>query len=50
VHGGGFACTMIAYVPTALTEKLVKDLKAVFGGDNVFEISIRNSGTIQVEI
>ncbi len=50
VHGGGFAGTMIAYVPTALTEKLVKDLKAVFGGDNVFEISIRNSGTRQVEI
>lgn len=50
VHGGGFAGTMIAYVPTDITGALVKDLKAVFGADNVFEISIRNSGTRQIEI
>lgn len=50
VHGGGFAGTMIAYVPTELTEQLVKQMKAVFGADNVFEIAIRNSGSRQVEI
>lgn len=50
VHGGGFAGTMIAYIPSDLTAKLVGELKAVFGENNVFEISIRNSGTRQVEI
>ena len=50
VHGGGFAGTMIAYVPSSITNELVTSLKAVFGADNVFEISIRNSGTRQVEL
>lgn len=50
VHGGGFAGTMIAYVPSDLTSELVKKLKAVFGTDNVFQISIRNSGTRMIEI
>lgn len=50
VHGGGFAGTMIAYVPSSITKQLVQGLTQVFGGDNVFEISIRNSGTRQIEI
>ncbi len=50
VHGGGFAGTMIAYVPSDLTSELVTKLKSVFGTDNVFQISIRNSGTRMIEI
>lgn len=50
VHGGGFAGTMIAYVPSNITKKLVGELISVFGEDNVFEIAIRNSGSRQVEI
>lgn len=49
VHGGGFAGTMIAYVPSDTTSTLTDNLKAVFGADNVFVISIRNSGTRQIE-
>ncbi len=50
VHGGGFAGTMIAYVPQKYTNKLVKCLSEVFGSNNVFEITIRNSGTKMLKI
>lgn len=48
VHGGGFAGTMIAYVPHSVTNNLTKELYKVFGDNNVFVIAIRNSGTRQV--
>lgn len=50
VHGGGFAGTMIAYVPHDCTTGLVAALNKVFGENNVFVIAIRNSGTRMVDV
>ncbi len=50
VHGGGFAGTMIAYVPKNYTTDMVDTLSKVFGSDNVFVISIRNSGAKMLAI
>lgn len=50
VHGGGFAGTMIAYVPKYITNCIVSTLSPVFGEDNIFSISIRNSGAREVII
>lgn len=50
VHGGGFAGTMIAYVPNDIADKIIATLAPVFGEDNIFSISIRNSGARQVII
>ena len=50
VHGGGFAGTMIAYIPKHYTAEMVSKLSQIFGNDNVFEIAIRNSGTKMLNI
>ena len=48
VHGGGFAGTIMAFVPDALHEKYVKTLGAVFGDDAVITLSIRKYGGVEV--
>lgn len=48
VHGGGFAGTIIAYVGKDKCEDYVRNMSAVFGGENVFVIGVRNEGTCKV--
>lgn len=50
VHGGGFAGTIIAYVNPENAALIAESLEKPFGKENIFNISIRNSGTRQVEI
>lgn len=49
VHGGGFAGTVIAFVPSAVYETYIYEMKRVFGDDNVFTTDIRMIGSTQVD-
>ncbi len=48
VHGGGFAGTIQAFVPTDLVEEYKKQLDAVFGEDSCRVLQIRPVGGIKV--
>lgn len=50
VHGGGFAGTIIAYVPSNTSSKVISALTGAFGSENIFKIGIRNSGACLVEL
>lgn len=50
VHGGGFAGTVIAYVEKSCTYQYIEKMKSVFGGENVFKLNIRESGSCRVEV
>ncbi len=46
VHGGGFAGTIQAFVPTELVEAYKKTLEAVFGEGNVYVLKVRKYGAV----
>jgi galactokinase len=48
VHGGGFAGTIMAFVPEPLLEIYRKTLEAVFGEGSCLTLSIRAAGGIEV--
>lgn len=48
VHGGGFAGTIQAFVPNELVEKYTDAMKAVFGDDACYILSIRPVGGVQI--
>jgi len=48
VHGGGFAGTVQAYVPTEDAEGFVKLLESVFGEGSCYLLKIRLSGAVKV--
>ena len=49
VHGGGFAGTILSFVKKDKAAKYVEYLAKVFGDKNVFAISVRNSGPVEVK-
>lgn len=48
VHGGGFAGTVQAYVPTENAQDFVKLLESVFGEGSCYLLHIRLSGAVKV--
>lgn len=48
VHGGGFAGTIQAFVPDELIEEYTNAMKAVFGDDSCYILSIRPVGGIEL--
>ena len=50
VHGGGFAGTIQAFVPNDLVEEYTAQMKAVFGDDATYVLSVRPYGGVQFEI
>ena len=48
VHGGGFAGTVLAFVPEGEAPAFAERLSAVFGRENLFEIGIRNCGVTEL--
>ncbi len=49
VHGGGFAGTIQAFVPTDLIDKYVETLEHTFGKGKCHKLFIRPQGSIKVE-
>ncbi|MFW6042845.1 MAG: galactokinase [Marinilabiliaceae bacterium] len=49
VHGGGFAGTIQAFVPSDLVDEYVQTLEHVFGKGNCHPLFIRNEGAIMLE-
>lgn len=49
VHGGGFAGTILAFVPNDQTRSYFELMQAVYGDNAVMKVSIRNHGTSHVE-
>lgn len=49
VHGGGFAGTIQAFVPTNLIDKYVETLEHTFGKGKCHKLFIRPQGSIKVE-
>ena len=50
VHGGGFAGTIIAYMPKAVVKDYIEKMTPVFGEENIFHVEVRNCGTCKVEL
>lgn len=50
VHGGGFAGTIIAFVPQDMTLNYIKNMQKIFGNENVIEVSLRNTGAALIKI
>lgn len=50
VHGGGFAGTMLAMLDIGDADKYIEYMSGIFGAENLFKLSIRPKGTVQVEV
>ncbi len=50
VHGGGFAGTIQAFVPSGLLDQYVKTLEHIFGKGSCHPLFIRSQGTGKVDI
>lgn len=44
VHGGGFAGTLLAFIPTSESAYYIGEMQKVFGADQVLKMAIRSSG------
>jgi galactokinase len=49
VHGGGFAGTIQAFLPTATVSEYVKRMQRVFGDHAVSVLKIRSQGTMKID-
>jgi len=50
VHGGGFAGTIQAFVPSALVDTYIRTLEHAFGNGACHKLFIRQKGAVRVEI
>ena len=50
VHGGGFAGTILAFVPDELVESYVSGMEATFGKGSARILRVRQSGAARVEL
>lgn len=50
VHGGGFAGTIIAFVPDNITNSYIDFMQSVFNKENVLKLNLRNIGVAKLEI
>ncbi|MDX1701672.1 MAG: hypothetical protein R3250_13685, partial [Melioribacteraceae bacterium] len=46
VHGGGFAGTILAFLPKELVENYIKEIEPIFGKNSVTVLAIRQYGTL----
>lgn len=49
VHGGGFAGTILTFVPQEQVKSFFDLMHALYGENSAFRVMIRNHGTVQVE-
>jgi galactokinase len=50
VHGGGFAGTILAFVPDAMLGQYLSSMRAVFGADTCHALSIRTAGAVMLDL
>lgn len=50
LHGGGFAGTVIAFVPMAERADYIDYMSRMFGAENVFSAHVRNIGASQIDL
>jgi galactokinase len=48
LHGGGFAGTVQAFVPTSFTERYKAGMEAIFGPDSCTVLSVRKEGALRI--
>lgn len=48
VHGGGFAGTVLCFVPKQLANELTEKLSSIFGKDCVHKLKIRKNGAVKL--
>ena len=48
VHGGGFAGTIQAFVPTDETDSYVSAMRKVFGKDSCYILKVRSHGGCEI--
>lgn len=48
VHGGGFAGTVQAFVPSSFTEEFSETMESVFGKGSCYRLAVRPVGGIQL--
>lgn len=48
LHGGGFAGTVQAFVPTSFTERYRAGMEAIFGPDSCTVLSVRKEGALRI--
>ena len=46
VHGGGFAGTILAFLPEELVNDYIEEIEPIFGQNSVTVLSIRQYGTL----
>ncbi len=50
VHGGGFAGTIQAFVPADIREEYFAKMRAIFGPDSCYDLNIRKTGSVRLDI
>ncbi|MGO9309293.1 MAG: galactokinase [Spirochaetia bacterium] len=50
VHGGGFAGTILSFVPDAMLGQYLAAMRAVFGADSCHALSIRAAGAVMLDL
>jgi galactokinase len=50
VHGGGFAGTILAFVPAAMLDEYLASMRAVFGPSSCHALSIRAVGAVKLDL
>jgi galactokinase len=49
VHGGGFAGTILAFVPENMTDKYINSMENVFGKKSCYNLLIREAGAVKID-
>lgn len=49
IHGGGFAGTILVFVPLNQTEVFINSMHSLYGDNSAFIVHIRNKGSVHVE-
>ena len=50
VHGGGFAGTILSFVDRANADEYIEFMKKTFGKENVFGVSVRSAGAVEIPL
>ncbi len=50
VHGGGFAGTIQAFVPTDMLEGYVVQMEAIFGQGTCYPVMVRTAGSVKLDL
>lgn len=50
VHGGGFAGTIIAFVPQEISNEYINFMQNIFGNENIIKVNLRPKGTAKIEL